>query len=117
MAGLCEALLQDQDGRQHCITFVPAVMAIGETLRIVEREALAKLGETRRFGVEQVDGEARHRSPPSTRSRYDGGSVVAFRLRSRKSGMPVSPSTFAGCLGGPRSPGSSSCIGWSRRLS
>src|SRR5258706_10163263 len=66
-AGLGERLLPDRDAVEDGLSFAPAVMAIGETFGIVVREALAKLGQGHRFGVEQVDGETGHRPP--TRSR------------------------------------------------
>ena len=107
-----EGPLQGPYAVEDGITFAPAIMAIGEPLGIVEGESLAKLGETHRLGVEQVDGQARHQPPPVTRS-TKLASAVSPRLplarRSRKRGRPSRSvwSSFGGALWS----GSSSRIG------
>src|SRR5262249_31955268 len=111
-AAVLEGGLQLLDRSPHFLGFNAAVVSRGQPFAVVEADALHELRQGVPLVGRKVEGDLGH--PPSTRSTNEGSAYALPRgsasRRSRNAGRP-SRSDRSSCLGGPRSPGSSSLMG------
>src|SRR6266481_2417560 len=112
-AAVFEGRLQLLDRRPHLLGFDTAVVPATEALAVVEPCAFDELRQGVPLLGRRVEDDLLHRPPPVTKSTNVASAAssalpFAFR-RSRNAGTP-SRSVWSSCLGGARSPGSSSRI-------
>src|SRR5258706_9506800 len=113
IAALCQCGAQLVDRGPHLLGFDTAVVSRGQPFAVIEAKPLDHLRQRPRLVGRELEDDLGHRSP-TTRSTYVGSATssalpLALR-RSRNAGTP-SHSVWSSCLGGARSPGSSSLSG------